>query len=594
MNLRRTVLCLPLVLGSCNLYANTPLPNAEVTVIEGKSTPYTQPLSGSWNVDPSYPSWLKVSRTEGIGDIAFNITARNVSSCTAQTGQVTINWNKDLVGAGSTVLKVNYLPLGSSLEGRSKTQNQDLGIMVRYRTGAAARKALARGLSVSGQGVVGGSSESRRVLVSGMSLEDLLADPEVESAVPNAPLYAIRGADFPQTAVFPSSSRSLPNTGRSSFVPPDQYYPLQWAFRALEYPKVWGALQTRSNLSPVVVAVLDGGIRYDHPDLQGRLVGPGEGALDLVGLTPSNSDGFGPDEDPTDPSTPVSSNENCQGTRLYNSSHGTHVTGIIVARSGEFPKPCPACSSTGVVGATFPAPVKVLPIRVINIKDSADVFGTSSAIRYAAGETLTFSGKSYTNPLASQTKVINLSLGGALSPDSSTAQELCSAVTYAKSKGILVVAASGNSSSPRLLYPAACTDAVAVGSVKPKNAALELELTSYSNTGEGLMLSAPGGDAGSSFNGATLNGQPARDLIFSTDWDFIKNEPKYEQKAGTSQASPQVAALAALIWSTGLGSTPDATLERMTRTALDLGAPGRDPQYGYGVIQPAEALEIKP
>ena len=225
-----------------------------------------------------------------------------------------------------------------------------------------------------------------------------------------------------------------------------------------------------------------------------------------------------------------------------------------------------------MVGATFPAPVKVLPIRVINMQDSADVFGTSSAIRYAAGETLTFGGKNYTNPLANQTKVINLSLGGTLSPGSSTALELCSAVTYAKSKGVLVMAASGNDGSSKLLYPAACEDAVAVGSVGPKNAALELERATYSSTGEGLTLSAPGGSNG----------------------DFKKNEPKYEAKQGTSQATPQVAALAALIWSLGLETTSEGVLERMKNTALDLGSKGRDINYGFGVIQPLKALKIAP
>jgi len=599
MNVRRSLLApvgLSLLLGSCNLYTVTPPPTAEVSVTDGKSTPYAQVLNGSWTVDSTYPSWLELSRTSGQGDIGFSLTPRNVASCSAQSGEVTILWNKDLVGKGSTTLKVNYTPYTSStssLESRSIAQNPDLGIIVRYRSSAAARKALARGLSTQGVGAVSGSSESRRVLISGVPLEQILTDPEVESAFANAPLHAIRGAEFPETAVGFTQTSSRLST-QSVFTPPDQYYPLQWAFRALEYPSVWAAMLPRSSLSPVVVAVLDGGVRYDQPDLKGRLVLPGEGALDVVGLTPATSDGFGPDDDPTDPSAPVSSNGNCSGTRLYNSSHGTHVAGIIVANTGEFPKPCAACSSSGVVGAALAAPVKVLPIRVINMRDNADVFGVSSAIRYAAGEPLTLAGKSYTNPLANQTKVMNLSLGGSLSEDSSTAKELCSAVSFARSKGILVVAAAGNDGNSSLLYPAACPDAVSVGSVGLKNEALEFERAPYSDRGATLTLSAPGGNGGHSFNGASLNGQPFADLIFSTDWDFIKNEPKYEAKQGTSQATPQVAALAALIWSSGFESSADGVLERMKRTALDLGAAGQDPEFGYGVIQPRKALEIAP
>lgn len=598
MNSRRSLLApvgLSLLLGSCNLYTVTPPPNAEVTVTDGKRTPYTQALSGSWEVD-AQPSWLELSRTFGQGDINFDLTPRNVASCSAQSGEVTILWNKDLVGKGSTTLRVNYTPYNgstTSLESRSRTQNPDLGIIVRYRSSAAARKALARGLSIQGVGAVSGSSESRRILLSGVSLEQILADPEVESAFPNAPLHAIRGTEFPDTAV-PFTSTSSRLSTQSVFTPPDQYYPLQWAFRALEYPSVWASMLPRLDLRPVMVAVLDGGIRYDQPDLKGHLVLPGEGALDVVGLTPATSDGFGPDDDPTDPSAPVSSNGNCTGTRLYNSSHGTHVAGIIVAGSGEFPKPCAACSSSGVVGAALAAPVKVLPIRVINMRDNADVFGVSSAIRYVAGEPLTLAGKTYTNPLAGQTRVINLSLGGTLSENSSTAKELCSAVSFARSRGILVVAAAGNEGVSSLLYPAACADAVSVGSVGLKNEALEFERASYSDMGPTLTLSAPGGNGDHSFNGATLGGQPFADLIFSTDWDFNKSEPKYESKQGTSQATPQVAALAALIWSSGLESSANGVLERMERTALDLGAVGQDPQYGYGVIQPRKALEIAP
>ncbi|MHA0034101.1 S8 family serine peptidase [Deinococcus sp. PESE-38] len=60
--------------------------------------------------------------------------------------------------------------------------------------------------------------------------------------------------------------------------------------------------------------------------------------------------------------------------------------------------------------------------------------------------------------------------------------------------------------------------------------------------------------------------------------------------AGTSQATPQVAAVAALLLSKGVTQGPDDTLARLTATSTDLGAPGRDDFYGFGMVNAAAAL----
>jgi serine protease len=576
-------------LSGCQIYDSPPpdlspaAPSKGVALVgNGSSAVWEIPFDGSWEITSRDPEWMSVRPRKGQGNIRLTIKtepSRQLCGSTL-TETITLKWTKNLVGMGSTNVKVRYTAqTGQSLALPSSLNNPDLGVVVQYKTPAAAQKMLRSSQAR------GGSLESRWVLVQGVPLEVLRRDPNVESAFANVALHT---QDL--------HTQDLHTQDLSSFNPSDEFYPLQWVHRALNYPQVWGAYQNSNPSSdkPAIVAVLDSGIRYDHPDLAGRLILPGKGAMDLVGLSPGNNDGYGLDTDPTDPTAPTLADDPCLGRLL--SSHGTHVTGEIIANTGTFASPCDNCSTTGGVGATLFSGVKVLPIRVINMFDSGDLFAVSSGIRYAAGEGVIIpdkinGDKTFVNPLASQVKVISMSLGGSgLQPPA--IKQLCDAVTFAKSKGILVLAASGNAGIGSLYYPAACPDAVAVGSVGLKNTALEFERAPYSNYGDALTLVAPGGNSNNAFNGSSLRGEEFPDLIFSTDWEYQKNQPRYSGKEGTSQATPQVAALAALLFAKGIVSTPQQALDRLTSTALDLGAPGRDPEYGFGVIQPLKALGL--
>ena len=241
--------------------------------------------------------------------------------------------------------------------------------------------------------------------------------------------------------------------------------------------------------------------------------------------------------------------------------------------------------------------MKVLPIRVL---DAPNGNGSESdialGVRYAAGDPVTLSdGKTYTNPHPAQ--VINLSLGGPLN-DRNQIEMLCSAVSRATTLGSLVVAAGGNDGKTDPFYPAACPGAVAVASVSLSDSAVPIHAY-YSDQYQQVALSAPGGNPKTSYNGGTLkdqNGrpQPIPDEILSTGWNYADNLPGYYLEAGTSQAAPQVTALAALLLSKGVAATPAAALDRMLATASDLGAAGRDSTYGVGLINPAAALGAAP
>ena len=302
----------------------------------------------------------------------------------------------------------------------------------------------------------------------------------------------------------------------------------------------------------VVVAVIDTGVRYDHPDLAGVLLSGEEGAYDFV-------------EDDCDPTD--------TGGRGAAGSHGTHVTGIVAARA----------NGEGVVGLAWPAPVKVLPLRVIGESGYGTFKDLADAIRYAAGLPVERGEKTLVNPNPAQ--VINLSLGG-----TTPSRALCEAVAEATAKGVLVVAAAGNTRGDRdqLFFPAACEGALAVaatdlGGYRPPAVAW------YSVRNDRVDLAAPGGDLEQDANG---DGYP--DGVLSTTWNYEENAPSYGFYMGTSQAAPQVAAAAALLLSSGRADTPKEAEAFLLATATDLGPPGPDPDYGAGLLALVPALGLKP
>ncbi|GMA16473.1 serine protease [Deinococcus metallilatus] len=565
----------------------------------------SQPFGGTWAVEQkSLPAWLTVSPGSGTGRIGLTLTAdRAQGTPTAAdqrtlSGQVTVTWTEGtqsgkttwtvtadqytLTGRVVDAARVQGADVGGGAALRAQSQVGARGVIVKYRSAAAQAVALGRTapagtLSDAAQSTTRGTLArlnvprgalddlgGRRIRLETPDVEGALlalrSDPNVEYAVPNAILHA-------QALAAP-------------LVPTDQYAGLQWAYKLLGYGAAWRDMEAGGYTRPVTVAVVDTGVRFDHPDLQGALYGPGEGALDVL-TSPSNGDGDGPDTDPTDPNTPTRSS----------GSHGTHVTGIIAARWGSFAPiaGCPACSTSGVVGAAYKAPVKVLPIRVIDTAGDAEVADVVNAVRYAAGLEITLAGRTYKNPHPAQ--VINLSLGGDV--DAKTAQPMCEAVADATRAGALVVVAAGNGYGTTPYYPAACEGAVAVGAVTLSGASAPVHAP-YSNSYPQVMLSAPGGAdinrAPTFFNGGKLNDAPYPDEIFSTDWDYVKDQPMYQSYAGTSQAAPQVSALAALLLSKGVTQGRDDTLARLTATATDLGARGRDDAFGYGMINAAAAL----
>jgi subtilisin family serine protease len=226
--------------------------------------------------------------------------------------------------------------------------------------------------------------------------------------------------------------------------------------------------------------------------------------------------------------------------------HGTHVAGIVAATTGNG------------VGVESVAPgARVLVVRVLGDDGSGDIGDVADGIDWA---------------VAHGADVINLSLGPDVPLLGGSAPEFDAAIDRALDAGRVVVAASGNTGLPACEQPSAGGRLLCVGAVdRAGNRAF------YSSFGSGLSISAPGGAA---------FGDETEDIL-STSSKTTSLGP-YEYMAGTSQATPHVAGVAALLVSLGLRG--QAATQRILQTARDAGFPGPDALYGAGIVNARAAV----
>lgn len=530
--------------------------------------------STAWKLIPT-SNWLTATPSEGLGPARVTLVAKPTDVPEASFISTDLQLSGDLQGNIKIILPLVKLsgqvqaapsktafPLeAETVPLRGKPENLPTDeILVKYRPtalrGIQSTPPSTRLTEMIPQGATLLSSDLADRLVKLRAsdpqaiLRRLHSDPRVEWAEPNGIVWALGE-------------------------PADEFYPLEWHLR------LTGARFSYlgSYPNPVTVAVVDTGVRYDHPDLQGRLVLPGEGALDLV-------DG---DRDPTDPGDQLSPTKG---------SHGTHVSGIITAEAGAFPAPCPDCTESGVVGVAWPAPVKVLPIRVLDENGNGTFEAVAAAIRYAAGIPVEFGGQSYTNP--NPVSVINLSLGS-----TAQSQAMCEAVADATARGVAVVAAAGNGGGTAYYYPASCAGAVSVGATDYDLGGIPRPAW-YSQQNDRVSISAPGGDTTQFTSGLTCRNKqtgderPCPDGILSTTWDYTFKDadgkavgrPNYAFYMGTSQASPQVAASLALLISSGKARDGQSAWQALQAHLTDLGPVGKDNAYGLGFLDLPGALAL--
>jgi thermitase len=258
----------------------------------------------------------------------------------------------------------------------------------------------------------------------------------------------------------------------------DTALPQQWGLFKIDAANLatTSAWDITAGDASVKVAILDSGIDATHDDLAGKVVG--------------------------------SANFTTSPTLNDNVGHGTHVAGIAAAATNN---------AIGVAGTGYNT--DLLNGKVLDDTGSGYYSWIANGIVWAADN---------------GAKVISMSLGG-----SASSQALQDAVNYAWGKGVVIVAAAGNSNSNVPMYPGAYTNVVAVAATDTNDIR-----ASFSNYGNWVDVAAPGVSIYSTYKGNS-----------------------YATLSGTSMATPFAAGTAALIWAKGICSTNTCVRSQLEQTA---------------------------
>lgn len=426
---------------------------------------------------------------------------------------------------------------------------------------------------------------------------------------------------------------------------------LPWGLVAIGAPGAW---EYTLGLREIVVAVIDSGLDYTHPEFAGRVWNNTDEVLN--GIDDDNN-GY---VDDIRGWNFFDDNNNPMDT--LPSSHGTHVSGTIAA----------ALDGVGVAGV---APnVTIMPLKVFGTDDNGGAVGLADAVHYA---------------IDNGANIISMSLGG---PGISS--DMIRAVRDAWDAGLLLVAANGNDGARSVDFPAAFDEVVAVSALAP-----DLSIADFSNTGNPTEIAAPGVDV----NSSVRQGSNLRPFLWVNDTEYASNwmafaasaptpvsgnleyiglgrssdvaglnltgkialiqrgeitfkskvgnatsvgaigaiifnnqpgnffgtlqvpasipavsisqadgqalldqlnqnltlnatiwsEPiNYAFLSGTSMATPHVSGVAALIWSLNTSLSNEEVRRILDRSTTDMGAFGRDSLYGFGLLNATRAMEV--
>jgi serine protease len=399
------------------------------------------------------------------------------------------------------------------------TDSREAAAVNALSSGAIAKFAGRSGLAIREARALNGSMHLLRIDPRAgesfqQQLERVRSDPDVEFAVPD--------------------ERRFPHA-----VPSDPLFTGQWYLQNAQPAAInaQAAWDTSVGSSGVVIAVIDTGILYGHPDLKRANIGgrvlPG---YDFITNAAIANDGNGRDSDPTDAGDFISAADNASGQfqncGVSNSSwHGTRTSGIIGALSNN---------ALGVTGITWNP--WIVPARALGKCGGFDS-DIIDAMAWAAGEHLSGIPD---NPYPA--KIENLSLGSTESCPAS----YVSLVADLASRGVLVVASAGNEGGP-VDAPANCPGVVAVTGLRHVGTKV-----GFASLGPEITLGAPGGNCVN-----TAAGQPCLFSIDTTTNDGATaagNNTYTDQinyNVGTSFSAPIVSGIAALMASVNgnLGSS---------------------------------------
>ncbi len=358
---------------------------------------------------------------------------------------------------------------------------------------------------------------------------------------------------------------------QASFVPNDpffgtsgswgQSYADLWGLHRIQAPGAWDVSQGEG----ILVAVVDTGLDYDHPDMAANAgVHPGEdlnanGVVDDSDFNGLDDDGNGFIDDVRGFNFLTSDDVN-EADPFDDNGHGSHVAGIIAA-----------VGNNGI-GITGVAPrARILPLKVLNEFGSGSISNAVRAIVYAANNGAHVINNSW-------------SCGGGC-PSNPVAEE---AVHLATDLGVVVVFAAGNRSGDvAWLSPQNMRETISVAAISEVDRVLD-----FSNPGFLLDVAAPGG-------GTTQASVPLseQNLLSLRSSGRVSGEGQtvggdYFRLSGTSMSAPHAAGLAALLLAHRPELTPEQVRTALRLSADDLGPEGHDRDHGAGRINATRALQL--
>lgn len=386
-----------------------------------------------------------------------------------------------------------------------------------------------RGLD-GGQGT-GGVSGAKLQVPPGQEwvvIEQLQQQPAVVFAEPD---WIVRAAEAPIATQATGAQIALPE---APYAVGDSLYTEQWYLQRIGMSRGWAIAQQAGvgTRDPIRVSILDTGVDYNHPDLEGRLLQGRNYITPLPGNTPAVDD----------------------------NGHGTHVTGLIGALVNN--------NGDGMAGAALA--VMLEPVKVLGANYGGTVSTLAQAIRDISG----------TDIPGTSAKIINLSLELASNVDSTQINVLRSAIDYAVGQGALVIAAAGNctTSGCPVRYPAAFANVLAVGATTYDDIPAY-----YTPTGSEIDLAAPGGASG-----ASILSTWARQVVDKCKVGRREVDGGYYCPAdGTSMAAALTTGVAALVWSMNPELSADQVRDILVESAAPLNALAN--QVGAGRLDAAAA-----
>jgi subtilisin family serine protease len=332
--------------------------------------------------------------------------------------------------------------------------------------------------------------------------------------------------------------------------PNDQFFDEQWALKNINAQAAWRI----STGKDIIVGIVDTGIEYNHPDLQGQIkfnekedlnqngtFEPWSFEVEKDGLTGDyngiDDDGNGYIDDVAGYDFVDQEIQNINDFRTPDPyaddehKHGTAVAGVIAAKNNN---------EIGVTGLAYDA--KVLPVRTFDVWGDGESDDIAAGIVYLA---------------VNGVDVINMSFG-----ENTNSRFLQDAIDFAAGKGIVLVASAGNNNWTYRHYPSDFNEVICVGNSTSAN-----QKGGLSNYGSQVDLFAPGTD------------------IKTTGLDN-----SYINIGGTSFSSPYVAAAAALLLSVQPDLTPADVKGIIVSSANDVNGGGWDSELGAGILDVEKML----